>query len=166
MTSSGIAHVSNLAVYLRRVELHKWAVRAVALFQNAHSSQKQPRKVLSSVADSSQLVSLIPRYKIENKGSTSVSDVTTGIRSRDGRTHSFDGYRAQLLAAGEESWVENVGSIPRECLHGVHESEGFDAFLYWARFTDRDGVRWEVLYDAASRRTSWAVMQGEELPVD
>jgi hypothetical protein len=111
--------------------------------------------------EKSELVSLIPHYTIENKGTTSVSDVTTGLRTRDGRTHSFEAYRAQLLGAGETSHVRNVGSIPREFLKGVHESEGFDAFLYWAHCTDRDGVRWEALYDAASRTTTWAEVDRE-----
>lgn len=96
-----------------------------------------------------------PRYLIENKGATSVGDVTTGVRTRDGRDHRFERYRAQLLAAGESSVVANVGSIPREFLDGVNENAPFDAFLFWARFKDREGVRWEVVYDPASRETSW-----------
>ena len=77
------------------------------------------------------------------------------MRTRDGRTHQLEGYRAQLLGAGESSVVDNVGTIPTDFLDGVHESAAFDAFLFWAQFSDRDRVRWEVVYDPASRETRW-----------
>jgi hypothetical protein len=96
-----------------------------------------------------------PRYLIENKAPMGINDVTTGVRTRDGRTHRFDAYRAQLIGAGETSVVENVGSIPPDFLDGVHESAAFDAFLFWAEFTDRDRVRWELVYDPANQQTSW-----------
>lgn len=74
----------------------------------------------------SRLVAVRPRYLIENKGANGVSDVTTGVRTRDGRTHRFESYRAPLLGAGETSVVDNVGSIPPDFLDGVHESAAFD----------------------------------------
>jgi hypothetical protein len=103
----------------------------------------------------SRLVAVRPRYLIENKGANGVSDVTTGVRTRDGRTHRFESYRAPLLGAGETSVVDNVGSIPPGFLDGVHESAAFDGFLFWAQFRDREAARWEVVYDPASRETSW-----------
>jgi YD repeat-containing protein len=103
----------------------------------------------------SRLVAVKPRYLIENKGANGVSDLTTGVRTRDDRTHRFEAYRAPLLGAGETSVVDNVGSIPRDFLDGVHESAAFDGFLFWAQFRDREGARWEVVYDPASRETSW-----------
>jgi YD repeat-containing protein len=102
----------------------------------------------------SRLVRVEPRYPIENKGQTGVWNVTTGVRTRDGREHEFVSYKAQLIGAGEISWVENVGSIPIDFLEGTHESAAFDAFLYWVRFTDADGIAWEVVYDAEIRTTS------------
>lgn len=102
-----------------------------------------------------QLIYLEPRYPIENKGSSSIRDVTTGVRTHDGREHEFDAYRAQLIGGGEVSWVEHVGSIPAGWLPEIHESVGADAFLYLARFTDSDRKRWEVTYEAQTRTTEW-----------
>ena len=103
-----------------------------------------------------RLIKVEPRYPIENKGMSSIRDVTTGVRARDGQEHEFGGHRAQLIAAGEVSWVDHVGSLPDSWLKEIHESVGADGFIYWARFSDRDGLRWEVAYDASTRTTEWA----------
>ena len=103
----------------------------------------------------SKLVRVEPRYPIENKGTSGVWNVTTGVRAPDGREHTFEAYKAPLIGAGDTSWVENVGSIPAGLLEGTHESAAFDAFIYWARLTDADGLEWEVDYDAQTRTISY-----------
>ncbi len=80
--------------------------------------------------------------------------MTTGVRNKTGEELQFSAYQAQLVGAGETSWVENVGSIP-ERLADIHESVGADGFSYWARFTDTDGKLWEVEYNAETRTTEW-----------
>jgi len=124
----------------------------VALGHPGGQISKTPANVPN---ESPKLAVVEPRYLIENKGATSVSDVTTGVRTRDGRVHTFERHRTQLLAAGESSVVTNVGSIPQDFLDGVPDSAAFEAFLFWAEFKDREGVRWEVVYDPASRETRW-----------
>jgi hypothetical protein len=103
-----------------------------------------------------KLVRVEPRYLIENKDpAVGIRDVTTGVRTRDGRVHIFDSFYAGLIGAGASAPVENVGSIPLDLLEGVHESEAYTAFVYWARFT-RDKTRWEVRYDPSARKNSYA----------
>jgi len=103
-----------------------------------------------------RLIRVEPRYLIENKDPTvGIRDVTTGVQTRDGRTHVFDSFFAALIAASSDALVENVGSIPMDFLDDVHESAAFTTFLYWTRFT-RQGVRWEVVYDPESRRNTYA----------
>jgi hypothetical protein len=105
-----------------------------------------------------RLAAVEPRYLIENKEATEgIRDVVTGVRTRDGREHGFDAFRAGLIAAKETAIVENVGSIPHDFLEGVHESAAFSAFLYWARFT-RAETRWEVVYDPETRENTYAQM--------
>jgi hypothetical protein len=107
--------------------------------------------------EKSKLVRVEPRYPIENKGPTGIWNVTTGVRARDGREHVFEAYKAGLIGAGETSWVENVGSIPPDFLEGTHQSAAFDAYVYWARFRDADGVEWEATYDAETRTILYSV---------
>ncbi len=105
--------------------------------------------------EKSRLTRVDPRYPIENKGATGIWNVTTGVRTHDGREHAFEAYKAQLIGAGETSWVENVGSIPLDFLEGTHQSAAFDAYIFWARFTDADGVDWEAAYDAGTRTMTY-----------
>lgn len=94
---------------------------------------------------------LKPSYVIENKTTdTTVRDLTTGIRTRDGRELTFAAFRAPALRAGEAAPVDNVG-VSYEYLAGLHESAVGTALLYWVRFTAPDGIRWCVTYDPASR---------------
>lgn len=102
-----------------------------------------------------RLIRVEPRYPIENKGTTAIRNVTSGVRTRDGRDSAFASYRAQLIGGGETSWVENVGSIPLDFLEETHESAAIDNFLFWARFTDSEGSVWEVVYDPQTRTTEW-----------
>ncbi len=103
-----------------------------------------------------KLVAVKPEYLIENKDPTvGIRDVVTGVRTRDRQEHVFDSFFAGLIGADSQAPVADVGSIPGEWLDGVHESDAFTAFLYWARFT-RQGVRWEVVYDPRTRRNSYS----------
>lgn len=112
-------------------------------------------KSLDGFTEKRTLATVEPRYLIENKDTTAgVRDVTTGVRTRDGREHVFDSFYVGLLGSKESQVVENVGSIPAALLAGVHESAAFSDFLYWARFT-RASTRWEVVYDPTTRRNSY-----------
>jgi hypothetical protein len=102
-----------------------------------------------------RLTRVEPTYLIENKEpAVAIRDVTTGVRTRDGREHRFDAFYAGLIGPREQAQVANVGSIPTELLDGVHESEGPTAFMYWARFT-LEGSRWEVAHDPQTRRDTY-----------
>jgi hypothetical protein len=101
------------------------------------------------------LVRVAPQYLIENQDpSLPIRDVTTGVRARGGRSHTFDAFYAPLVGAGREAPVTNV-EVPKDFLEDVHESAAVSAFLYWARFT-RQRVRWEVVYDPNTRQPSYA----------
>lgn len=108
--------------------------------------------VFATGADEKRYVSTLkPRYLIENKSSDlTVRDVTTGIRTRDGRELAFEAFRAPALRPGETAIVEHV-EVPYEYLAGLHESAVGTVILYWARFIAPDGVHWRVLYDPATR---------------
>jgi len=109
------------------------------------------------------LVRADPVYLIENKSDETVRDITTGIRRKDdAREHVFTSHRVGALKAGESSEVRNVGSIPRDLLAGVHESDPVGAFLWWVRFTARDGTRWEVAYDPGQKRNLPQILESDE----
>jgi rRNA-processing protein FCF1 len=61
-----------------------------------HPSGQVSKTPLSELheGEHSRLIGVKPRYLIENKAPTGINDVTTGVRTRDGRTHRFDAYRA------------------------------------------------------------------------
>lgn len=101
--------------------------------------------------DKRYVETLKPRYLIENKtADVTARDITTGIRTRDGRELAFDAFRAPALLPGETAPVEGL-EVPYEYLAGIHESAVGTVLLYWARFTDPDGVRWCVTYDPQTR---------------
>jgi hypothetical protein len=103
-----------------------------------------------------ELETVRPRYLIENKEPLiGIRDVTTGVRTRQGRSFTFTDFHAGLIGPRESACVENVGSMPGNFLRGVHESDAYTAFLYWARFT-HNGRRWEVVYDPNTRRNSYS----------
>jgi hypothetical protein len=102
------------------------------------------------------LLEVRPEYPLVNKGATSIRDVTTGVRNRDGRDHEFTTFKKQLVGPGETCLIRDTGSVPVEWLDTVHESDAFTAFLYCAQFTDTDGVRWEVVYDPLNDSNEWA----------
>jgi len=100
-----------------------------------------------------RLVSVKPTYLIENKDPLrSVTQVSTGSRTRDGaHEYVFAEFHAALLGAGETAPFVAQESLPVDWFEGVHESVAQLAFLYWIRFTDVDGRRWEVVYDPEER---------------
>jgi len=102
-----------------------------------------------------KLTMVAPEYLIENQDPhLPIRNVTTGVRTRDGRSHVFDAFYAPLLGAGRDAPVKNV-KIPEDFLEDVHESAAVTAFLYWARFT-RQRVRWEVVYDPNTRQPTYS----------
>lgn len=104
--------------------------------------------------ESRRLVSVKPTYLIENKyPARPLRDVSTGARTRDrSQEHAFAEFQAPLIGAGETVPFTAKESLPQEWLADVHESAAQRAFLYWIRFTDPDGRRWEVVYDPETRR--------------
>jgi hypothetical protein len=103
-----------------------------------------------------ELATVRPHYLIENKEpEIGIRDVTTGVRTRQGRSFTFTDFYTGLIGPRETAPVDNVGSIPPEFLRGVHESKAFDAILWWARFT-HNSRRTEVVYDPETRRNSYS----------
>ena len=59
--------------------------------------------------DKRYVSALRPRYLIENKSTdTTIRDLTTGIRTRDGREFAFHAFLAPALRAGKKALMENV----------------------------------------------------------
>jgi hypothetical protein len=102
----------------------------------------------------SKVIRCEPIYLIENKDAArAIRDVTTGVRRHDGREHPFEKFRAPMIGPKETAPVRNVDTIPLELLDDLHTANPELQFLYWARFEDEDGKRWEVIYDPANRTT-------------
>lgn len=133
-----------------------------------HPGGQQSTTPLSELAEGekSQLTRLAPRYLIENKDPTvGVREVTTGIRTRGGRSHQFEQFFADLLGPGEQVTVDGV-EIPPEFFEGVHTGgEPFAAFLYWAHFRRQDEP-WEVTYDPQTRRNIYRQVAAEHPGLD
>jgi hypothetical protein len=106
-----------------------------------------------------RLVKVEPRYLVENKGPTVIRELDTGVESFDRtRSHQFEEFHAPALAPGETIWVENVGSIPREMLDDVHESDAFVGHFYWVTFEDVDGNHWKAIYDPRDRSHDYELL--------
>ena len=57
-----------------------------------------------------RLIKVEPRYPIENKGMSSIRDVTTGVRARDGQEHEFGGLKPMIPSPGSKvSWISPDG---------------------------------------------------------
>jgi hypothetical protein len=111
----------------------------------------------------SKVIKCEPFYVIENKDALRpIRDVSTGVRQHDGREHVFDKFRAPMIGPGEEADVRNVDSIPYELLNGLHTANPELQFIYWTRFEDEDGQRWEVAYDPGSRTTTERELPAKE----
>jgi hypothetical protein len=104
--------------------------------------------------ESERLSRLIFSYLIENKGDTPIRNATTGIRTRDGREHQFEDWFVQILRGDREAPVENV-QVPHELHAGMTDENRAVNFLFWLRFEDDKGRRWEAVYDARSRDLSY-----------
>jgi hypothetical protein len=69
------------------------------------------------------LTMISPSYLIEHKDTTTVTDVTTGVRRRDdGREGEFTNFKAAALAAGEKVRVTNA-SIPESLFDGLTDQD-------------------------------------------
>ena len=98
-----------------------------------------------------RLSSLSVSYLIENKDpARAVRELSTGIRTEDGGEYTFDSCFVQILAPGQTVDVPNM-TIPPELCEGMTETNRAENFLYWARFRDADGRRWEATYDPEVR---------------
>ena len=104
-----------------------------------------------------KLTMVAPEYLIENHDpNLPIRTVTTGVRTRDGRAYTFEGFYAQFIGVGRNAPVTNV-RIPDDFLEDVHESGAITAFLFWTRFT-LQRVRWEAVYDPEKRLTTYSVI--------
>jgi hypothetical protein len=127
---------------------------AVALGHPGASISLTPIHELAE-GEHSKVIKCEPMYVIENKDAARpIRDVTTGVRRHDGREHSFDKFRAPMIGPKEAAPVRNLDTIPLELLDGLHTANPELEFLYWARFEDDDGRRWEAVYDPGTRSTS------------
>ena len=104
-----------------------------------------------------RLSSLSVSYLIENKDSTAVRELSTGIRTPDGQEHTFEACFVQILAPGQHVDVPNM-SIPDDLCRGMTEANRAENFLYWARFRDANGRRWEATYEPTRRVLDYSVL--------
>ena len=113
-----------------------------------------------------RLIRVEPYYNIENKGTTPVREIDTGIDSRDGSmSHQFERFHAPAIGPGDPPVpVNNVGSIPDEMLARVPENEHVEAFLWWVTFEEEDGLRWKAIYDPRIRRHSYQTIERRTNP--
>lgn len=108
-----------------------------------------------------RLIAVAPYYTIENKGTTPVREVDTGIDSRDGSvSHQFTAFHAPAIGSGEPPVpVRNVGSIPAEMLAGIPEIAHVSAFLWWTSFEDENGRLWKATYDPRTRKHTYRLIE-------
>lgn len=104
-----------------------------------------------------RLSSLSVSYLIENKGTTALRNLTTGIRTRGGQEHQFEEWVVQILAARETAPVKEV-DVPDELHAGLTDPNRAVNYLFWARFTDEQGRRWEAIYDPQERSLDYVLI--------
>jgi hypothetical protein len=108
--------------------------------------------------EENRLSSLSLSYLIENKDSArAMRELSTGIRAPDGGEYTFDSCFVQILAPGQTVDVPIV-TIPSELCEGMAETNRAENFLYWARFRDADGHRWEATYEPRSRAMNYRLL--------
>jgi hypothetical protein len=103
------------------------------------------------------LSSLSVSYLIENKDSTAVRELSTGIRTQDGQEHTFESCFVQILAPGQHVDVPNM-LIRAELCEGMTDTNRAENFLYWAHFHDAGGRRWDATYEPRSRAMSYHLL--------
>jgi hypothetical protein len=101
-----------------------------------------------------RLSSLTIEYLIENKDTTAIRDVTTGLRTADGQEIAFEPFRVQILGPNAAQPVAGF-ELPPEVYEGMTETNRADNFTYWARFKDVNGRSWEAIYEPRSRKLSY-----------
>ena len=105
-----------------------------------------------------RLSSLSVSYLIENKDTArAVREISTGIRTQDRREQAFESCLVQILAPGQHVDVPNM-LIPAELREGMTETNRAENFLYWARFRDADGRRWEATYAPKARALDYRLL--------
>jgi hypothetical protein len=97
-----------------------------------------------------RLAAIRPRYEIHNDGDSPLTDVTIGVRRSGtvGGGHQFD-WNQSVIPPRAHPTVDGV-EIPPEMFRDVHESVAQRAFVFWVRFNDHSGERWEVTRDAGT----------------
>jgi hypothetical protein len=108
--------------------------------------------------EEARLASLSISYLIESKDTTAVRDLTTGVRSLDGNTeYVHQPCLVQILAPGEKVDVSDL-SPPKEMYAGMTDENRAENFLFWARFRDSQGRRWEAEYDPRTRTPTYKLL--------
>jgi len=87
-------------------------------------------------------------FLIENKEAlVTVTKLEAGVRRKDdGREQRFEAFNAPALAPLSNAPVNNF-EVDRAMFDGLVESDFAAVFVWWARFTAPDGMRWEIGYD-------------------
>lgn len=99
-----------------------------------------------------RLKSLEISYLIENKDQAAVRELSTGIRARDGSVNwTHEPCFVQILAPTERVEITDLAP-PEEMWKGMTDSDRSTNFVYWTRFLDESGRRWEVTYDPQTRK--------------
>jgi hypothetical protein len=98
-------------------------------------------------------------YLLENREPSALRDVTTGLQTRSGVEHQFEGFFVQILPAGKDQLVSGL-KVPPEALSEVGASQKrYEQLLYWARFTDTAGRQWQANYDPHKRRPTYVLLR-------
>jgi hypothetical protein len=96
------------------------------------------------------LVSLKVGFLIENKEAlVTVRNLEAGVRRTDGREQRFEAFKAPALAPLSNAPVTNF-VVDNALIDGLGERDFRAAFVWWARFTGPDGIRWEIGFDGAT----------------
>lgn len=102
-------------------------------------------------------------YLIENKDTSAVRELSTGIRTRDGTTTvRHEPCFVQILGPGEKVEIDNLDP-PAEFWQGMTDKNRAENFVYWARFRDDHGRRWEATYEPKPRQLSYRALRRERL---
>jgi hypothetical protein len=97
-------------------------------------------------------------YTIENREPSALRDVTAGIWTRSGNLYPFHGFFVQILPSGQDQSVSGF-EIPSEALaEDPAEGDLVSRFIYWARFVDESGRRWEARYDPLVKRPKYSLL--------
>jgi hypothetical protein len=122
--AAGITTIGGAAYLILRAAgaVHRWLRPPTPLVAFGHPQEDPTRWVFligthdsqaeidrqDSANEEVRLSSLSLSYLIENKDSTAVRELSTGIRTQDGQEHTFESCFVQILAPGQHVDVPNM----------------------------------------------------------